>query len=192
MDKDLREFEAELEQLSPGALPEGLISRMEAAMEGWQADEGENEEDKVVPFPQPEEFRPQRSSLWAAAASVAILGALAAFVVTNKSNDEVLVDNPVILKAKAIGVEEADASGVKEEAGPVLPEVSPVHFAPMTAKRRILDTSNGEIIIADGHQVLRLSLLDYVDHVKFQNADGKELHLEIPSRKLRLEPVITD
>lgn len=189
MDSDLREFEAELERVSPGALPEGLISRMEAAMEGWQDIEGESDGDKVVPFPKSEEARPQRTSLWAAAASVALLGALAAFVVTNRSNEEALAENPVILKAKAVGGEEV---APEIAPAPVPPKVSRVDFAPMTAKRRILDSSNGEIIIADGHQILRLSLLDYIDHVKFQNADGKELHLEIPSRKLRLEPVITD
>ena len=57
MDSELERFEAELAKLSPGSLPEGLIARMEAAMEGWEAAPPQEvgESGKVVPFPKLEE-----------------------------------------------------------------------------------------------------------------------------------------
>ena len=36
MDPELQKMEAELERMAPGSMPEGMISRMEAAMEGWK------------------------------------------------------------------------------------------------------------------------------------------------------------
>ena len=36
MDPELQKIEAELERMSAGGMPEGMISRMEAAMEGWE------------------------------------------------------------------------------------------------------------------------------------------------------------
>ena len=51
MDPDLQKMEAELERMAPGRMPEGMISRMEAAMEGWKDVSWQDEQAKVVPFP---------------------------------------------------------------------------------------------------------------------------------------------
>ena len=184
MDSDLKRFEAELERLSPRSLPEGLISRMEAAMEGWEevSEQVSGEINKVVPFPprmdeEDEEDREDREahrggSWWAAAACVALLGAVAAMVITAdlESNS---ADRPVA----TVGKPEA---------------VRSVEFAPQSAKRMILDASDQNVIMGNGSQPMRLMRLNYVDRVVFRNAAGEEVHLEVPSVNYRLVPVPTD
>lgn len=176
MDSELKQFEAELERLSPGSMPDGLISRMEAAMEGWTdvTEEVSGEIDKVVQFPQRSDDGDVRrgGNWWAAAASVALLGAVAALVITSDLEKN-SADNPV-------------ASVVNPDA------VRTVEFSPQTAKRTILDASDEDVIIANGSQPMRLMRLDYVDRVVFRNADGEEVHLEVPAVNYRLVPVPTD
>lgn len=180
MDSDLERFEEELARLSPGKLPEGLISRMEAAMEGWsqgaeQLPENGGENGKVVLFPpRGAEGRPgRRSNLWAAAASVALLGAAAGFFFSAEPGRE---------SASA-----ADARAARESAS-----LQPVEFAPQAAKRKILGASEERVIIANGAQPLRVMRLDYVDRMVFRNENGEEVHLEVPSVNYRLVPVVTD
>jgi len=181
MDSDLKRFEAELERLSPRSLPEGLISRMEAAMEGWEevSEPVSGEINKVVPFPprMDEEDREAHrgGSWWAAAACVALLGAVAAMVITAdlESNS---ADRPVATVATV----------VKPEA------VRSVEFAPQSAKRMILDASDQNVIMGNSSQPMRLMRLNYVDRVVFRNAAGEEVHLEVPSVNYRLVPVPTD
>ena len=36
MDSELQKIETDLERMSPGSMPEGMIRRMEEAMEGWR------------------------------------------------------------------------------------------------------------------------------------------------------------
>ena len=89
MDPELQKIEAELERIAPGNMPEGLIGRMETAMEGWQEAVEQDAAEKVVPFPLAEEESeiPEISSggrgLWAAAASMALLGGVAAMIITS-------------------------------------------------------------------------------------------------------------
>ena len=52
MDPELEKIESELERMSPAGMPEGMISRIEAAMEGWRDVSWQDEEAKVVQFPQ--------------------------------------------------------------------------------------------------------------------------------------------
>ena len=70
MDPELKKIEAELERIAPGRMPEGMISRIEAAMEGSKDVSWQDEETKGVPFPRvqqkgaPEEER-RGKYLWA-------------------------------------------------------------------------------------------------------------------------------
>lgn len=178
MDAELERFEAELERLSPGSLPDGLIARMEAAMEGWEevAEGVSREIDKVVPFPlledQGEGKEHGRGSLWAAAATVALLGAVAG----------------ILLSATPRG-------GERSERGMALAPVegvSNVEFAPRAAKRRILDSSDRDIIVTDGAKAYRVSRLNYVDRYEFLGGNGEKMHFEFPAVNFRVVPVRTD
>jgi hypothetical protein len=180
MDPELQRFEDELEQLSPSSLPEGLISRMEAAMESWECETSQvaDEVDKVVPFPNQEEaVAPEprrRSSIWAAAASVALLGGVAAMIFTanpaEKSNETVETSSSVVNPSS----------------------VRPVEFAPEAAKRTIVDASEPNVIIPNGARPMRLMRFDYVDRIIFRNEAGEEVHLEVPGTNYRLVPAPTD
>ena len=185
MDSELQKFEAELERLSPGRLPDGLISRMEAAMEGWEAVSVEvtEEIDKVVPFPKQEETpelearNRTRTGWWAAAASVALLGGVAAMVFTAEPSQPNL----------------ADAAAVEAETTLVDPvAVSVVEYSPMTAKRTILDAADLDVIIPNGSQPMRMRRIDLVDRVVFLGPNGEEVHVERPSVNYQLVPVPTD
>ncbi len=178
MDSELMRFEEELERLSPGSLPEGLIARMEAAMEGWEQVSAEVSEeiDKVVPFPHLEDEeraveKRGRAGVWAAAACVGMLGAVAGLLLTANPEKNEVADSP---------------SRVASEA------VRKAEFAPRTARRTILDSSNRGVIVANGSEPLRVMRLNYVDRVEFRNAAGEEVHLEIPTVNYHVVPLPTD
>lgn len=184
MDSELKKFEAELERLSPGRLPDGLISRMEAAMEGWEAVSAEvtEEIDKVVPFPKQEEtpeFESRhRTGWWAAAASVALLGGVAAMVFTAEPSQP--------------GRGEVADSGTMEVSLLNPEAVGAVEYSPMRAKRTILDASDLDVIIPNGAQPMRVRRIDLVDRVVFLGPNGEEVHVERPSVNYQLVPVPTD
>lgn len=185
MDPELQKIEAELERMSAGGMPEGMISRMEAAMECWQ-EVAEEETEKVVPFPQVEEsdHGETRSgkSLWAAAASVALLGGVAAMVLTADPNPLEVVDNAGTESVAG----DSSATIVNPES------VRTIELAPKTAKRTILDASDRDVIIPNGSRPMRLMRVDLVDRVVFLSPSGEEVHLEVPSVNYQLIPVPTD
>ena len=186
MDPELQKIEAELERMSAGDMPEGMISRMEAAMEGWQEVPQQEETEKVVPFPQVEESdRVETGSgkgLWAAAASVALLGGVAAMVLTTDPTPLEVVDN-------------AGSESVAGDSSATIVNPESVHtieLAPKTAKRTILDASDRDVIIPNGSRPMRLMRVDLVDRVVFLSPSGEEVHLEVPSVNYQLIPVPTD
>ena len=186
MDPELQKIEAELERMSAGGMPEGMISRMEAAMEGWQEVSQQEETEKVVPFPQVEESDHVETrsgkGLWAAAASVALLGGVAAMVLTADPNPLEVADK-----------EGAESVAGNSSATMVNPEsVRTIELAPKTAKRTILDTSDRDVIIPNGSRPMRLMRIDLVDRVVFLSPSGEEVHLEVPSVNYQLIPVPTD
>lgn len=180
MDSDLKRFERELERLSPGRLPEGLIARMEAAMESWEtdatsaADEPPADREKVVPFPQArldKAGRRRGPGLLAAAAGVALLGAVAGLVLSGGA------ERPA---------ESAAGPGVSVES------LRPVVFSPKAAQRKILSASEEGMVLANGAQPVRVLRFDYIDRVVFRNAHGEEVHVEVPAVNYRLIPAVTD
>ena len=180
-------MEAELERMAPGSMPEGMISRMEAAMEGWKDVSWQGEEAKVVPFPRAEEkSAPQEQKsgkpLWAAVAGMALLGAVAGMV---------LIPEPLptgIASNRLENDKSSKASGVTLPPG----TVQTIELAPKTAKRTIVDATERNVIIPNGAMPLRLMRVDLVDRVMFSSPGGEEFHLEAPSVNYRLVPAPTD
>ena len=167
MDADLRKFEEELERLSPAAMPDGMIARMAAAMDGWADAE---EEEKVVPFPrgQAEGRGSSRNGFWAAAAAVALLGALAAFFVPPNGGSKL-----------------AGNSGV---ATPYLA----ASFAPVGAERNIVNASDeGFVVMRDAvpHRAVRV---EYMDRIELRNDQGERVEVEAPRVRIVLIPVRVD
>ena len=169
MDADLKKFEEELERLCPVAMPDGLIARMEAAMDGWQ--EEPVEEENVVPFPSQEEESPgaSRRGFWAAAAAVAILGALAAlFVPTDQGGDRRTARN-------------ANESGF-----------TPASFSPVGASRNILAASDEGFVMTKDAIPHRAVRVEYMDQIEFTNDQGERLQVEAPRVRIVLIPVQVD
>lgn len=187
MDPELQKMEAELERMAPGSMPEGMISRMEAAMEGWKDVSWQDEEAKVVPFPRAEEKcvpQEQKSGkpLWAAVAGMALLGAVAGMV---------LIPEPLPTE---ISSNRLDNDKSSKAPGVTLPPgtVQTIELAPKTAKRTIVDATERNVIIPNGAMPVRLMRVDLVDRVMFSSPGGEEFHLEVPSVNYRLVPAPTD
>lgn len=176
MDGDLKQFEEEMERLVPASMPDGLISRMEAAMVGWQ-DEAPAQEEKVVPFPQVQSEKRQRqgsvSGFWATAAVVALLGAVVALVLPQSGTPA--------------GAPEAQASPSVAEHN-----FAAVSFAPTNAGRNIVHASGGGVVFTKDDRPHRVVRIEYVDRIEYRNAMGEELYVETPAVKLILIPVETD
>ena len=189
MDPELEKIESELERMSPAGMPEGMISRIEAAMEGWRDVSWQDEEAKVVQFPQADaapvpQGEQTRRYLWAAAAGMVLLGAVAGMVLTPE---------PVPVRVGSSGSD----SNISEEPsarGRGLNDglVQTIEMAPQTAKRTIVDTTEQNVIIPNGAQPLRLMRVDLVDRVMFSSPGGQEVHLEVPSVNYQLVPAPTD
>ena len=187
MDPELQKMEAELESMCPGRMPEGMISRMEAAMEGWKDVSWQDGESKVVPFPHAEDMtapQVERSgrSLWAAVAGMALLGAVAGMVLI----PEQLPSGTASNRPANEGSTQASAMALDPEA------VQTIELAPKTAKRTIVDASKRNVIIPNGSIPLRLMRVELVDRVMFSGPGGEEFHLEVPSVNYRVVPAPTD
>ncbi len=187
MDPELQKIEAELERMSPGSMPEGMISRMEAAMEGWRDVSWQDEEAKVVPFPRAkEETVPQEEKsgryLWAAVAGMALLGAVAGMVMIPEPVPAGIASNNSEIQRNS------GSSGVRLKPG----TVRTIELAPKTAKRTIVDAAERNVIIPNGARPLRLMRVDLVDRVMFSSPGGEEFHLEVPSVNYQLVPAPTD
>lgn len=180
MDSELKRIEDELSRLSPGALPEGLIARMEAAMEGWEdgAPLASEVADKVVPFPTQDEqlgaTGRARPNFWAAAAGVALLGAAVGIFLTAPPQDE---------SAEQQSTSASYLSGAA---------VENIEFSPEDAKRTIVGATDRDLIIPNGAKPLRVLRLKYVDRYVFSSPGGQELHFDIPAVNYRVVPVPTD
>ena len=170
MDADLRKFEEELERLSPAGMPDGMIARMEAAMEGWQTQEEPAR--KVVPFPgwNASKGAGRKGNFWAAAAAVALFGAATALLIPNRGADRHAETNSA-----------------------VPPDVMAASFAPVNAHRNIINASDEGVVVTNNARPHRAVRLECVDRIEFRNAAGQKLRIEAPPRvRIVLIPVQTD
>ena len=174
MEPDLKEFEEELERLAPAALPEGLIARMEAAMDGWQDAE---REEKVVPFPAKEDVK-FGGGLWKAAAAVAILGAAVALLIPAEESSSTTV--------ASISPSSNSRGGWVER------DVAPVSFSPLSAERDVVRTDSQGMIMMKGDTPHRCVRVEYMEHYEFKGEDGQTLRVSKPAVNYVLIPVRPD
>ncbi|WP_346187587.1 hypothetical protein [Rubritalea halochordaticola] len=75
MDNELRDLENQLGRLSPMAMPEDMLARMEQAMDRWR--EHTPVEEKIVQFQsQSADQKSSKFYIWASAAAIALIGAV--------------------------------------------------------------------------------------------------------------------
>jgi len=167
MEPELKKFEEELKRMSPVGMPDRMIARMEAAMESWQSADR-----NVVPFSGRNAARKANRTgrFWAAAAAVAILGAVAALLVPNGESSG----------GKMAGVVEA-------------PNYAEASFAPMRADRNIINAADEGFVMSNDAQPFRAVRLESVDRIEFRNKAGEKLRIEAPPQvRILLIPVRTD
>jgi hypothetical protein len=176
MDEDLLELEEELRSFAPTAISADVVSRMVSAMESWETSEEiadvEGGVGKVVAFPSDSSsHKRQRSSwhpTWAAAAAVAIVGALGALVVPQSNSN---------------------GAGVTAMAGlgpvPLLRQAS---LVPVKAERNVSSMDAGVISDRKGtpYQVLRVIRQE---EANFEGANNVGLKISRPKVDYFVVPV---
>ena len=173
MDSELKKLEMELERLAPEALPEGMISRMEDAMNGWQENE---QEEKVVPFPVADS-KESRGSIWKAVAAMVMLGAATAMLIPTGS------------EVSAVNLAVATPGPV---AAPVSLPVAPVSFEPLSAERDVVSANNHGVVFVGKDVPHRCMRVESLEHYEFEGENGQTLRVSKPSVDYILIPVRAD
>ncbi|MEM9080662.1 MAG: hypothetical protein AAGC74_08240 [Verrucomicrobiota bacterium] len=143
MDVELQKLEDELRRISPSPLSSEVVARMAEAMDRWEDDVPA--EAKVVPFPTAKTERNSAGSwrpMWAAAAAVALMGALSGLIFPGGGDGIVSLN----------------------ELGPV-PVVRQASLVPVAAERNVNSIDAGVIRNRQGDpmQVIRIVREDQAD-----------------------------
>lgn len=169
MPEEDREFAALLAAVRPRPIPTALqASLLEAIGETPFALDG-----KIVLFnkqskPGPAKLQSFRIPNIAAAAAVALLGALAAFMVPGESGSETV-----------------------EAGNPNLRPAAPIansHFAPASYGRNLSETRDEGVIWSGKNQPHRVLRLTYTDKVTMKNDKGETIQVERPRHEYVLIP----
>lgn len=176
LDKELREIEAQLADLSPNQMPNDMINRMEQAMISWEANLPV--EEKIVPFNNVNQSTPassQRKSnlhLWGTAAAIALMTSMAAVFMTGTPQEAVFAGGEV-KSSSAIPVENRVAANTP-------PELS----------RNITHASNEGITYAGKNEApFKVLRIEYTEKVITQDKDGNPVITHKPCVEHVLIPV---
>jgi hypothetical protein len=178
MDDELRAIEDQLEQLSPTAMPDDMLARMEAAMDRWH--ESVPVEEKIVAFEpiQQEKGRLRLFNTWASAAAVALIGA-ASFIVFNSGapTEPTLADTATLV------------------ADPI------VQLVPTENVQNVVSSSNSQfgtqvksaskdVISYDAKgRAMRVMQVEFEDEVTIRGRDGKVYKVKQPRIEYYAVPV---
>lgn len=193
---DLDDLEIHLEQLAPASMPDDILGRMVRAMDRWH--EHVPVEEKVVPFGEGGENEktqlPSRKQsgggMLAAVATVALLGAVTALVMPHVSNQPGSSD-PGSSMSPVVG------SPVSEPIDSNVGAIS--HVAPREAwlvpdalSHKVTNTSDNGVVMTRDNTPHRCIRVDYVDRIKMQDDQGREIEIERPGVDFMLLPVETN
>ncbi|WP_435894459.1 hypothetical protein [Oceaniferula spumae] len=202
-DAELEDLETHLGQLAPAGLSVDMISRMAIAMDRWH--EYVPVEEKVVPFGTQDsapvnklgEKKAKRSSaygMYAAAAAVALLGAVTALVmphldsaapasagtVADSGNEKIFT--PANTQPDSRSVHAVDVSNAPRDAWMV----------PNSLSHMVTNTSDTGVLITRDNVPHRSIRIDYVDRLKVLDEDGREIEINRPGVQYVLIPVQTN
>ncbi len=178
MDDELRAIEDQLEQLSPAAMPDDMLARMEQAMERWQ--ESVPVEEKIVAFEpvQQDKGRLRLFNTWASAAAVALIGA-ASFLVFNGGSST----QPALANHEALG---ADSSAQ------LVPTQNIQNVVPASNSQfgsQVKRASNDVITYDAKGRPMRLMQVEFEDEVTIRGRDGKVYKVKQPRIEYYAVPV---
>jgi hypothetical protein len=179
---NLDELEVHLGQMAPSSMPMDMLGRMTRAMDRWH--EHVPVEEKVVSFGgrNPAPVRRQfGAGMLSAAAAVAMLGAVTALVLPRFFHP-----------AQSVGVVATD-DRVVEPDFEVTTVVEPrdAWLLPDSLSHKVTNTSDRGIVMTRDNIPHRCIRVDYVDRLKVQDEEGREIEIERPSVDIMLFPVET-
>lgn len=185
MDPELQDIERQLTGLRPAPLSDDLLARLEAvALRVPAVKEVSSESEKIVPFPSApvrEQKRESHRPAWAAAAAVAILGAMTALMIPRE--------------------------GATREVGPVadtgkltIPQEAPparVAKPPFTGNSGVIPASLGgpsvlsaqdQGVVSGPNGPMRTMRVIYRESVKVPTEDGRWIEIQQPREEWILVP----
>lgn len=178
------ELEGHLNQLSPTAVPDDMLSRMSQAMDGWH--EHVAEVDKVLPFTPNKRRVPQifNKGMLSAAAAVAVLGAVTALVMPqfSISQSQSYADSSPAAPASSAATQLSNDTGV----------LSRSRMASEGLSHQVTRTTDSGVVFSDDNQPLRCIRVDYIDQVKGVDGSGRNIEIKTPGIDYILIPVQTD
>ena len=186
---NLDELEGHLNQLSPAAMPDDLLSRMSQAMDGWH--EHVEEVDKVLPFTPNKQRVPKvfNKGMLSAAAAVALLGAVTALVMpqfsTSQSNS--YAQSHPSAPTSGIVTPLSSNTGPSNTGAPSHPRKASEGLS-----HQVTRTTDSGVILSDDNQPLRCIRVDYIDQVKGVDDSGRDVEIKTPGIDYILIPVQTD
>lgn len=183
---DFDDLEIHLGHIAPTAMPEDMLGRMVRAMDRWH--EHVPVEEKVVPFGEKQtstaERQQARKRMFAAAAAVALLGAVTALTLPRFSKD------PQISTASV-----ASTHTITHDPGnTVMVDVAPrdALFLPDSLSHKVTKTSDHGVVMTRDNTPHRCIRVDYIDRIKVQDDEGREIEIERPGVDYMLLPVETN
>ena len=185
-DEGLNDLERHLDQISPTTMRTDVLARMIKAMDSWH--EHVPVEEKVVAFKgqqtdQPELLSKSSRGMWAAAATVALLGAVTALMlpVLSPGDGDSVVENQVPVNS---GSPDLYALG-KSDTGSAL-------VASDTLSHRVINTADRGIVMSGNEMPHRCIRLDGMETIKLEDENGREVTIDRPSVQYVLIPVHTN
>lgn len=192
-DGELRQLEIHLEQMTPAEMSANVLARMESAMDRWH--EFVPVEEKVVPFGDQQDevsdHKRSRGGMFAAAAAMAVMGAATALILpqfnSSPEGNVVAENNPQPV--------------VRPHAQPVLSPVNTLDVSnapreawlvPGSLRHQVTSTTDQGVIMAGDNTPHRCIRVDYVDRIKVQDEEGREIEINRPGVDFMLIPVETN
>lgn len=186
---DLTDVEMCLSQMAPAALSNDVLTRMTRAMDNWQdtsAQTQETESDNVLQLTQ--KSRPARRGssrgMFAAAAAVALMGAIAALTLPSLQKNS---SSSVTAQQTPDG--HGQASGAVLSDSPVDPNA---WMASDGLSHKVTNTSEKGIILSRDNTPHRCIRVDSMEKLKVKDSNGREIEIMRPTVNYMLIPVETN
>ena len=176
---DLRELEQQMGNLSPMAMPDDLLARMEQAMDRWQ--EHLPLEEKLVAFPPVSNGAGKMKyfNVWASAAAVALVGVVSLVMINGggeKAQSVAAGNDLPVQPVAAIAAPAAKIPGVVQASYPQL-------------DTSIRSTSDDVMSYDAQGRPVRLMRVDFEDVVTVRDAAGRLIKIKQPRIEYYVIPV---
>lgn len=163
-------FEKRLRGIAPAPLSASLAASLEATLAGVRFPNDE----KIVPFPKPENGRPRRNhGWWGAAAAVALAGVVTALLVP-------------------VSQDPGRQSNITPQKHLIQPSSDLEKLVPAGFNRGLSEASDEGVIWKNNSQPHRVLKVVYKDRVTLKDATGRTVEVEQPRVEYILVPAKTD